>query len=329
MTVVVNMIRDDTSGDVTGRNEDGSGRHDDTVGAIAMTIVSMMLCIDVACLQHKHMGRKHDSQPVSGAEKSKVVVMTAEPMKPRLLAAAVRGHHSGAVASFAGATRETFVVDRWSTFVINLAGPLGEARRLHAIRELAKVGLHGRYQFWPAVSAYDDASLAKELGKKHCPCDPQSALALSHRRIYEAIIAERWPCATIFEDDVSLARNFSRRLEAVSNSLPAFDTLQLGYCKRGKKVSTGPDDQMSLPTLKYGWPGACLHAAIISFQGAALLAEVNTPLRTHADGAMDPKHWPNQTRAFLDRKPGSVPGSYWYTEPILAWQGADTLAGGA
>eukprot|EP00439_Symbiodinium_sp_Y106_P031554 s1695_g3.t2 len=237
-------------------------------------------------------------------------------------------------------------------FVINLAGPLGEARRLHAIRELAKVGLHGRYQFWPAVSAYDDASLAKELGKKHCPCDPQSALALSHRRIYEAIIAARWPCATIFEDDVSLARNFSRRLEAVSNSLPAFDTLQLGYCKRGKKVSTGPDDQMlgvfsctssipslqllqgipiliSLPTLKYGWPGACLHAAIISFQGAALLAEVNTPLRTHADGAMDPKHWPNQTRAFLDRKPGSVPGSYWYTEPVLAWQGADTLAGGA
>ncbi|CAE7824834.1 unnamed protein product, partial [Symbiodinium sp. KB8] len=65
-------------------------------------------------------------------------------------------------------------------FVINLAGPLGEARRLHAIRELAKVGLHGRYQFWPAVSAYDDASLAKELGKKRCPCDPQSAHLRGH-----------------------------------------------------------------------------------------------------------------------------------------------------
>ncbi|CAE7332520.1 unnamed protein product [Symbiodinium natans] len=214
-------------------------------------------------------------------------------------------------------------------FVINLEGPLGEARRVHAVRELAKVGLHGRYRFWPAVSAYDDASLAKELGKKHCPCDPQSALALSHRRIYEAILAKRWPCATIFEDDVSLARNFSRRLEAVSASLPPFDTLQLGYCKSGKKVGVGPKDQTSLPILKYGWPGACLHAAVISLQGAALLAEVNTPLRTHADGAMDPKHWPNHTRTFLDRKPGAVPGSYWYTEPMLAWQGADDLVGGA
>eukprot|EP00439_Symbiodinium_sp_Y106_P020213 s1695_g2.t1 len=73
MAVMVNMIRDDTSGDVTCRNED-TDKHDDTVLAVAitMTTVSMLLCFDVAYVQHRHIGRKRDSQPVSGAEKSKV-----------------------------------------------------------------------------------------------------------------------------------------------------------------------------------------------------------------------------------------------------------------
>ena len=46
----------------------------------------------------------------------------------------------------------------------------------------------------------------QELKLPSCPCDKRAALALSHRRIYETMVAERWPCASIFEDDVPLAR---------------------------------------------------------------------------------------------------------------------------
>ncbi|CAJ1386170.1 unnamed protein product [Effrenium voratum] len=169
------------------------------------------------------------------------------------------------------------------------------------------------------------------MGMKQCPCDPKKGCGLSHRRIYEMMMAEKWPCATIFEDDVTLAANFSTRLAALKDSIPPFDVILLGYCPGGSKPRRGPKDQSSIPTLKYGWPGACVHAYVVSLQGAKALTLANTPVKVPPDGAMDGMHhWGNRLRLHIDRKPGVLTGSYWYIDPQMAWQGveADNLEGG-
>lgn len=212
-------------------------------------------------------------------------------------------------------------------FIINLVGDAGKARREHAMKELTKAGLVGKVQFFPAVDAKTDVELGKETNQV-CPCNSQFALALSHRRIYEKILEERWPCATIFEDDFSLADNFFERFRKATVDLPPFDTLQLGHCLSGAKPGP-PGDQKSIPKIKYGWPGACLHATVVSMQGAYLLKAANTPVHVPADGAMAREHQPAGLRGQLDSAPGTLQGSYWYTDPQLSWQGGDQLDGGA
>mmetsp|Transcript_58105 Transcript_58105/g.136216 ORF Transcript_58105/g.136216 Transcript_58105/m.136216 type:complete len:337 (+) Transcript_58105:50-1060(+) len=216
--------------------------------------------------------------------------------------------------------------------VINLEGPGGLARRRHIIREFNRSGLGGRFKFWPAVNFGEDEDLAKELGKKKCPCDAKKGCGLSHRRIYETMLAEKWACATIFEDDVTLADNFAKRLQALvdSDSIPPFDTLQLGYCPGGSKMRHPPRDQTSV-RLRYGWPGSCVHAYVVSLQGALMLTQANTPVAVPPDGAMDGMHWhKDRTRLRVDRSSGVITGSYWFVEPQMSWQGieADNLEGG-
>ncbi|CAL1148079.1 unnamed protein product [Cladocopium goreaui] len=86
--------------------------------------------------------------------------------------------------------------------VINLEGEGGQARRDHIYREFEKVGLEGRFRFWPAINFKNSTRLAKETNRKECPCDSKVGCALSHREIYEMMLYEKWACATIFEDDV-------------------------------------------------------------------------------------------------------------------------------
>ena len=124
-----------------------------------------------------------------------------------------------------------------------------------------------------------DEQLAQETGKKKCPCDPKKGCALSHRRIYETMLAEQWACATIFEDDVTLAENFTARIEATIDSIPPFDVILWGFCPGGSKPRHGPKDQSSVPILRYGWPGSCVHAYTVSLSGALVMTQANTPVQ--------------------------------------------------
>ena len=145
------------------------------------------------------------------------------------------------------------------------------------------------------------------------------------------MLAEQWACATIFEDDATLAENFTTRVESVIGSIPPFDAILWGYCPGGSKPRHGPKDQTSVPILRYGWPGSCTHAYTVSLQGALLLTQANMPVHTPSDGAMDHKHWKDRTRLHGDRSGGSgsvFPASYWFATPQLSWQGADALEGG-
>ena len=215
--------------------------------------------------------------------------------------------------------------------VVNLEGPGGEARRNHILREFAKKGLRNRFKFWPAVNFGKDEGLAIETNQKQCPCDPKVGCGLSHRRIYETMLAEQWACATIFEDDVTLAENFTTRIEAAMDSIPPFDVILWGFCPGGYKPRHGPKDQSSVPILRYGWPGSCVHAYTVSLSGALVLTQANTPVRVPPDGAMDGMHWfKDKTRLHIDRSGGIITGSYWFATPQLSWQGveADNLEGG-
>jgi len=215
--------------------------------------------------------------------------------------------------------------------VVNLEGPGGEARRNHILREFGKKGLRGRFKFWPAVNFGTDEGLAAETGKKKCPCDPKVGCGLSHRRIYETMLAEQWACATIFEDDVTLADNFTTRIESAIDSIPPFDVILWGFCPGGYKPRHGPKDQSSVPILRYGWPGSCVHAYTVSLSGALVLTQANTPAVVPPDGAMDGMHWyKDKTRLHVDRSGGVITGSYWFATPQLSWQGveADNLEGG-
>ncbi|CAK9013016.1 unnamed protein product [Durusdinium trenchii] len=214
--------------------------------------------------------------------------------------------------------------------IINLEGEGGQARRDHIYSEFEKVGLKGRFKFWPAVNFKNSSRLAKETKRKHCPCDSKVGCALSHREIYEMMMYEKWACATIFEDDVGLAHNFSGRVAATVDSLPPFDVILWGFCPGGSKPRHESADTTSIPKVMYGWPGSCVHAYTVSLQGAHLLTSVNSPVRYPPDGAMDGRHWGTRVRPYIDRTPGKFTGSYWYVLPMMAYQGveADNLGGG-
>eukprot|EP00434_Breviolum_minutum_P006022 symbB.v1.2.005308.t1/scaffold283.1/size308953/9 len=214
--------------------------------------------------------------------------------------------------------------------IINLEGEGGQARRDHIYQEFERGGLKGRFNFWPAVNFKTDERLATELGRRSCPCNAQVGCGMSHRRIYEMMLYEEWPCATIFEDDVGLATNFSERVAAVADSIPPFDVILWGYCPGGMKPRHESEDY-SIPKVKFGWPGACVHAYTVSLSGAYALTRGNTPIHTPPDGAMDGfHHWDKSLRRYLDRSSGKLTGSYYYVQPMLAFQPvkSDNLGGG-
>eukprot|EP00931_Biecheleriopsis_adriatica_P101939 TRINITY_DN76987_c0_g1_i1.p1 TRINITY_DN76987_c0_g1~~TRINITY_DN76987_c0_g1_i1.p1 ORF type:complete len:327 (+),score=43.53 TRINITY_DN76987_c0_g1_i1:126-1106(+) len=223
-------------------------------------------------------------------------------------------------------------------FVINLGDERGKLRREHVESEFAKANMSDLIEFFPAVDAKSDPHLGAELHTT-CPCDTQLALAMSHRRIYEKMLAERTPCATIFEDDVCLADGFRRRFYQATRNLPPFDILLIGYCGGGAKSGV-PRDMTSVPLVRYGWPGMCMHAYVISLQGAFFLRQTNSPIRHNADGNLDPRHqreligevphhrYPD-ARWQMENNKGDLPGSYWHFIPPMAWQAPGELEGGA
>ena len=155
-----------------------------------------------------------------------------------------------------------------------------------------------------------------------CVNDPHLANTLTHRQIMEHVVQKRLPCATIYEDDFALVNNFKERLRKATRNLPPFDEIHLGYCPGGAKPQSPPKDQSTAPIIKYGWPGPCAHAYIISLQGAWFVSTNQRPVRNPADGVWDPramKGYPND-RSTLDHKHGALPGSYWYLHPMLSWQ---------
>eukprot|EP00930_Biecheleria_cincta_P059395 TRINITY_DN4513_c0_g1_i1.p1 TRINITY_DN4513_c0_g1~~TRINITY_DN4513_c0_g1_i1.p1 ORF type:complete len:717 (+),score=109.10 TRINITY_DN4513_c0_g1_i1:79-2229(+) len=212
-------------------------------------------------------------------------------------------------------------------FIINVPGESGRKRREHATWQMKKAGI-SNFVFWPAVDAADKSDSSpcaqeqKIYGGGGCVNDPHLANTLTHRQIMEHVVQTKLPCATIYEDDFTLANNFKERFGKTTRNLPPFDEIQLGYCPSGGKPQSPPTDQSTAPIIKYGWPGPCAHAYIISLQGAWFFSTNHRPVRKPADGVWDPramKGYPND-RSTLDHKPGALPGSYWYLHPMLSWQ---------
>jgi len=222
--------------------------------------------------------------------------------------------------------------------VINLEDDRGIGRRKHMMQQFKKAGIK-KYNFFPAVDFKEDLQLKRELKRirglcqNPARCHHTLGCAMSHRRVYEKILYENWPCAMVFEDDAALSENFSQRIvEMTSGGLPPFDITLMGWCAGSKESKKKPaTDQSSVPQMKNGWPGMCIHAYIISIYGALMMAQGNTPIDITPDAVLDGvHHHMNRTRTHLSRKQGSLQGSYWFTKPLLSWQDAhaDGLGGG-
>eukprot|EP00933_Yihiella_yeosuensis_P006339 TRINITY_DN11102_c0_g1_i1.p1 TRINITY_DN11102_c0_g1~~TRINITY_DN11102_c0_g1_i1.p1 ORF type:complete len:262 (-),score=20.54 TRINITY_DN11102_c0_g1_i1:313-1098(-) len=219
-------------------------------------------------------------------------------------------------------TQNVFDVNRCNpmenVFVINVKGKYGEARRQSVRREFRAAGVEN-YKFWDAVVwpqvLEEGHTKPPSLGKG------ETALALSHRSIYEHIVQDRLPCALIFEDDVLLTRHFKHRLNK-SDFPNHFSVIKLDYCKHVKREQP-PVDQDSIPRIYIGQGGACTGGYVVSLLGAAFLKLANTPVWMNADGIMDPVHM-QQTQVGPNLKDFLI----YHFDPPLAWQGRDNLPGG-
>lgn len=220
---------------------------------------------------------------------------------------------------------------------INLEDARGQGRREHMMREFEKAGIK-KYNFFPAVDYKKDSQLKRELelipGLCQNPgrCHNTLGCAMSHRRVYEKIVAEKWPCAMVFEDDAGLSNNFSGRLaEMASGGMPPFDIIFTGWCHGTKESKMTPaKDQTSVPELLNGWPGMCIHAYIVSIYGALMMSQANTPIAITPDAVIFlGKHQKNRTRTHIDPR-AVLKGSIWFTSTLMAWQdaGADGLGSG-
>lgn len=167
--------------------------------------------------------------------------------------------------------------------------------------ELARLGLQGA-TFWPV-----------EVGE-----DLSRVQALSHRRIYEEVVRQKWACATILEGNVTFRDDFKTRLMAITatNSMAPFDVIFWGWCG-GERVAE-KKYRSTKPELTYGLPGPCLFAYTVSLQGAFILSQANTPLRFKADEVLRGP-WDVKLRARVARGPKALMGSYWHVVPMMAF----------
>lgn len=189
------------------------------------------------------------------------------------------------------------------------------------------------FSFWPAIDKdtldYPAVIQAGEAirsrdGHKRLSAG-EAALSLSHRAIYEHVLATEAPCALVFEDDVTLCESFSLLVKQLQRKLNDFDFVKLDYCKSGNYILKGapfPWDMYTSVGLKSGPGGPCASAYIVSSRGAKLLAEANTPVWINADGLMDEAHLAHTTIA------QRLPLHVFHTYPPLATQGRDDLPGG-
>ncbi|CAK9022718.1 unnamed protein product [Durusdinium trenchii] len=191
-------------------------------------------------------------------------------------------------------------------------GSEGQQGRDRTTREIEKAGFKASVRFWPSQKPEFNQGLSKELVQ-----------ALGHRKIYETILLEKWACATIFEDNVTLADDFVSRVTAitVTESIPPFDVILWGWCP-GKESSNLGDKsgKPQLPQLTYGQPGPCLFAYTVSLQGALLLSQANTPIKFKADEALNGAVWDPTVRPRVDKSRNRLGGSYWHVVPMMAFQ---------
>ena len=203
---------------------------------------------------------------------------------------------------------------RVHVFAINAEGSEGQLGRDHIKQEFKKAGLKD-YHFWPLASDCCKSAESNESIPDHL------RQALTHRKIYETMLSSKWACATIFEDNVSLADDFASRVGAitVTESIPPFDVILWGWCPPPDMPEGG--DKSDKPLLRYGQPGPCLFAYTVSLQGALLLSKANTPIRFKADEALESKTWEANLRPRVDKSPKKLGGSYWHVLPMIAFKG--------
>jgi glycosyl transferase family 25 len=141
---------------------------------------------------------------------------------------------------------------------------------------------------WKAVDCKDptftyDKSIKRKPGEIAC--------YQSHRTLWEYLYSIDIPYAIIFEDDLAITKNTSKRL--ITNLLEksaGFDVFLLGHCY-GKKCSKENGSCIGY--------GKCLHAYVVSRNGLKVLLDQKVDYNTPIDNMVDILCKKNELTCFI------------------------------
>lgn len=147
------------------------------------------------------------------------------------------------------------------------------------------------------------------------------AITMSHRQVYDYVLANSMPCALIFEDDIALHPTFSERLTAAD--FPAdgtWDLIKFDYWEgEGDDYYFEDRDgplQLVRNDTKHTGSAGCY---AVSLEGARYLRDMHTPIYMTADGALNPGPW-QRHRELTGLSSSTLPLRPLYAAPLLAWQ---------
>ena len=176
-------------------------------------------------------------------------------------------------------------------FYINLDGRTD--RRAHMQACLGALGLDAE-----RVPATAPADIAPDLLARHCDTSrdtwitpPELGAALSHRRVWQAVLDRDLPGALVLEDDVLLSPRLPPALPRLAGALADIDLLRIETRRRdyvlGRATHALPDGLTLHPPGSFEWGAA---GYLVSRAGAELLLSAPEPFARPVDNLMfDPR----------------------------------------
>lgn len=154
-------------------------------------------------------------------------------------------------------------------------------RTQNVMKEFENVGIKNYTIFEGTDGWYSTKEELERNGIHQSFCEKKglAGCASSHVRLWRKIVDEKIPWSIIFEDDVHLHPNFMELLDEYIKHIPErTDILYLGYCC--------PEFSQNINPFIIKGNCMCLHAYMISYQGAENLLNNILPIRQPVDIAM-------------------------------------------
>lgn len=150
----------------------------------------------------------------------------------------------------------------------------------NARKEFEKAGIKNHIEFEGTDGWFTTEEEFKKIGigKELCKRKGLAGCASSHIRVWREIVQKKIPWSIIFEDDIHFHPNFLTLCNAYTKNIPSnVDIFYLGYCCPNIQSST---------TYAHRGTAMCLHAYMLSYQGAVNLLKYTLPMNQPVDIAM-------------------------------------------